>query len=101
MLLCYTGYDAEATRHLATGSAADMRQLIRENRRLVGGLTLEAFGCGYDVKDEGQEAQDHTNRGDVVVAVLFDDAVTVHALAQRFPLVRNALLRWCGSQLWS
>ena len=82
VLLCYTGYDAEATRHLVTGSAADLRQLIYENRKLVGGLTLKAFGCGYDVKGEGQDAQYHTNRGDVVVAVLFGDALTVHALAQ-------------------
>lgn len=76
------GYDADAIRHLVTGSAADMRQLIGENRRLVGGLTLKAFSRGYDVEDEGQEAQDHTNRRDVVVAVLFDDAFTVHTLAQ-------------------
>ena len=82
VLLCYTGYDAEAIRHLVTGSAADMRQSICENRRLVGGLTFEAFSRGYDVNDEGQDTQDHANSGDVVVAVLFNDASAVHALAQ-------------------
>ena len=82
MLLCYTGYDAGATRHLVTGSAVDMRQSMCKNRRLLGGLTLEAFGRGDNVKDKGQDSQDHTNRGDVVVAVLFGNAMAVHALAQ-------------------
>ena len=56
--------------------------MIRENRRLVDRLTFKTSGRGYDEKDEGQDAQGYTNRGDVVVAVLFGDALTVHALAQ-------------------
>ena len=81
MLLCYTGHDAEATRHLVTGSAVDMHQSIYENLKLVDRLTFKAFGRRYDVNDERQDTQDHTNRGDVVVAVLFGDALAAHALA--------------------
>jgi hypothetical protein len=62
-------------------------------------LTLEASGCGYDVKDQSQNAEAHTNRRDIVVAILCGHTLAAHTLAQRFPLIRNTLLCWRTSQL--
>ena len=45
-------------------------------------LTFEAFGRGYDVKDQGQNAEAYTDRRDVVITVLCGHTLAVHALAQ-------------------
>lgn len=62
-------------------------------------LTFEAFGGGDDVKDQGQDAETYTDRRNVVITVLCGHTLAVHALAQRFPLIRNTLLGWGMNQL--
>jgi hypothetical protein len=61
-------------------------------------LTLETPRCGYDVKDQGQEAESYANRRDVIIAVLCGHALAVHTLTQRFPFLRNTLLGYRRSQ---
>ena len=82
MLLCYTSYGAEDTRHLVTGNATKMGQSLIRPGGWRTRLTLKTSGCGYDVKDAGQNAQGYTNHRDVVVAVLFGHTLAIHGLAQ-------------------